>query len=167
MSSETKKDSSAVAFTTAYDEFEQQLKITFAKEPLEKYKVIALPGALIDFYDKANDTLRYELSTKNTSDYGNLLLKLENVRKFPIIIELTDNKGKVIATEYSESATSIRFDALEPQRYILRVIYDTNGNKEWDTGGYLEKRQSEEVVYFPAEIDIRANWDVDQTFKLP
>jgi len=162
-----KKDSSAVSFTTAYDEFNQRLKIAFAKEPLEKYNITLLPGALTDFYEKQNDTLSYSLSTKNTSDYGNLRINLENVRRFPIIVELTDNKGKILANEYSEGQTELQFDALEPQRYTLRVIYDDNGNREWDAGSYLEKRQSEEVIYFPAEIDVRANWDVDQTFKLP
>jgi hypothetical protein len=163
----TKKDSSSIGFTTQYDALRQQLKIDFAKEPLEKYKIIALPGAITDFFAKTNDTLQYEVATKNTSDYGNLRLNLQNVRKFPLIIALTDNKGNVVATEYSSGETAIQFDALEPQRYTLRIIYDDNGNREWDTGSYLEKRQSEEVIYFPTEIDVRANWDVDQTFKLP
>jgi len=163
----TKKDSSAVAFTTTYNEFNQLLKIAFPKEPLETYNIVALPGALTDFYDKSSDTLKYELKTKNTTDYGNLKLNLQNVKRFPIIVELTDAKGKVIASEYSQNATEILFEALEPQHYTLRVIYDDNGNKEWDAGNYSEKRQSEEVVYFPSEIDVRANWDVDQTFKLP
>jgi hypothetical protein len=50
---------------------------------------------------------------------------------------------------------------------MLRVIYDDNGNKMWDTGNFLQKRQSEEVEYFPSPIDVRANWDVDQVFTLP
>jgi hypothetical protein len=56
---------------------------------------------------------------------------------------------------------------LDPAKFTLRVIYDVNGNKEWDSGNFLEKRQAEEVIYFPKEIDVRANWDVDQTFDLP
>ena len=163
----TRKDSSVVAFTTSYETFEQQLKFKFDKEPLEKYKVVLLPGALTDFYEKTNDTLRFELATKNTSDYGNLRLTLQNVRKFPVIIELTDVKGQVLASEYITENNVVSFDALEPQKYSLRIIYDENGNREWDTGNYLEKRQSEEVIYFPGELDVRANWDVDQTFKLP
>jgi uncharacterized protein (DUF2141 family) len=163
----TNKDSADVAFTTLYDGFNQQLKVVFAKEPLEKYKFIALPGAFTDFYDKVNDTFKDEISTKNTTDYGNLKLNLQNVRKFPIIVELTDDKGKILATEYSDASNTIQFEALEPQKYTLRIIYDENGNKEWDTGNYLAKRQSEEVIYFPGEVDVRANWDVDQTFKLP
>ena len=33
-------------------------------------------------------------------------------------------------------------------------------------GNYLEKRQPEEVIYFSKEIDVRANWDVEQVFDL-
>jgi hypothetical protein len=34
-------------------------------------------------------------------------------------------------------------------------------NKEWDSGNYLEHRQRE-VILFSKEIDVRANWDVNQ-----
>jgi uncharacterized protein (DUF2141 family) len=162
-----KKDSSSVPFTTVYDEYTAQLKFDFAKEPLEKYTLELLPGALTDFFDVKNDTLSYKFSTKNTSDYGNLRVRLENVRRFPIIVELTNAKGDIVATEYSDKVTEIDFNALEPALYTLRVIYDVNGNKMWDTGSFLEKRQPEEVRYFPTPIDVRANWDVDQTFTLP
>ncbi|MCY1240777.1 hypothetical protein D9M72_536390 [compost metagenome] len=55
---------------------------------------------------------------------------------------------------------------LQPNLFTLRVIYDENKNKIWDTGSYLEKRQPEEVIYYPTDIDVRANWDVDQTVNL-
>jgi hypothetical protein len=41
----------------------------------------------------------------------------------------------------------------------------TKQNKVYDTGNYLEK-YAEEVIYFSKEIDIRANWDVEQIFDL-
>ena len=91
---------------------------------------------------------------------------LQNVKRFPVIIELTDDKGKVLASAYSEKETTIDFNLLEPAKFTLRLIYDDNKNKEWDTGSYLEKRQSEEVIYFPKSIDVRANWDVEQPFDL-
>ena len=58
------------------------------------------------------------------------------------------------------------FNLIEPALYTLRAIYDANKNKEWDSGNYLEKRQAEEVIYFSKEIDVRANWDVNQVFDL-
>ena len=155
-----------VPFTTEYDEFNQKLYFDFKKEPSENYIFEILPGALTDFFEKSNDTLTYKVNTKNTSDYGNLTVALENVKQFPVIIELTNIKGDVLATEYSEKNILIEFNLIEPELYTLRAIYDSNKNKEWDSGNYLEKRQAEEVIYFSKEIPVRANWDVNQIFDL-
>ena len=156
----------AVPFTTEYDEFNQKLYFDFKKEPSENYTFEILPGALTDFFEKSNDTLTYKLSTKSTADYGNLTVVLENIKEFPVIIELTNIKGDVLATEYTEKNTTVEFNLIEPALYTLRAIYDTNKNKEWDSGNYLEKRQAEEVIYFSKEIDVRSNWDVNQIFDL-
>jgi uncharacterized protein (DUF2141 family) len=156
----------AVPFTTEYDEFNQKLYFDFKKEPSENYTFELLSGALTDFFEKSNDTLTYKLSTKSTADYGNLTVTLENVKQFPVIVELTNLKGDVLATEYTEKNTTLEFNLIEPALYTLRAIYDTNKNKEWDSGNYLEKRQAEEMIYFSKEIDVRSNWDVNQIFDL-
>ncbi len=161
------KDSMAVAYTSKYDAFTKTLELDFKKEPLEKYKIEILPSAMTDFYEQSNDTLSYTLTTRNTSDYANLRLTLENVRRFPIIIELTNAQGVVKASEYSEAATQIDFNFLDPAIYTLRIIYDDNKNKVWDSGNYLKKLQAEEVLYDPEEIELRANWDWEQKFRLP
>jgi uncharacterized protein (DUF2141 family) len=160
------KDSLAIDFTTDYNEFEQKFYLDFKKEELQKFKIKLFPGALTDFFDNKNDTLIYSIGTKNLSDYGNMKVILENVKRFPLIVQLTDKEGKVKYTEYTEKNTTITFDAIEPATYTLRVIYDDNKNMAWDTGSYQEKRQSEEVIYFPKEINIRSNWDWEQIFNL-
>jgi hypothetical protein len=161
------KDSASVAFTTAYDEYTQELFVDFKIEESQKYNLKMMPGAVTDFFEKTNDTLSFSTSTRNRADYGNLILSLKNVNRFPVIIELTDEKGEVVkASEYTDSKTEIEFNLVEPFLYTLRAIYDDNKNKEWDTGSYLEKRQAEEVIYFSKEVDVRANWDVTQTFDL-
>ncbi|MFM9988397.1 Ig-like domain-containing protein [Flavobacterium sp.] len=162
----TKKDSSKVDFKTNYDEYNQHFEILFTKEPEEKYTFSLLPNAVEDYLGQKNDSLTFKFSTKNTSDYGNLKINLKNVKSFPVIIELTDKSGKILATEYSENNPTIEFLLMEPQKYSLRIIYDENKNKQRDTGSYLENRQPEEVVHYPTEIDVRANWDVNQDFDL-
>jgi uncharacterized protein (DUF2141 family) len=161
------KDSAAVAFTTEYDEFTQQLFIDFKIEETQKYKLKFMPGAVTDFFEKTNDTLSFNTATRNHSDYGNLTLSLKNVNRYPVIIELANEKGDVVkATEYTESKTEIEFNLLEPSLYTLRAIYDDNKNKEWDTGNYLEKRQAEEVIYYSKGVDVRTNWEMHETFDL-
>ncbi len=160
------KDSVAVEFTTDYDEFNQKLEFQFEKEPEQKYNITLLPGALTDFYERSNDTLQYKLSTRGTTDYGNLTMKIENLKSFPVIVQLTDSKGKVLDYEYLEKEPVATFNLIQPGVFIVRLIYDTNGNRQWDPGNFLDKTQGEEVIYFPKEIDVRANWDVDQPFLL-
>ncbi|MDR6969146.1 uncharacterized protein (DUF2141 family) [Flavobacterium arsenatis] len=160
------KDSIIVPYTTQYDAFNQKLKFNFRKEPLEKYTMLLMPGALTDFYEAQNDTLNYKFGTKDLSDYANLTLKLENVKKFPIIVELTDEKGTVLESEYSTDSNTILFNAFQPKKFYIRIIYDDNGNGKWDPGNYLEKRQGEEVLYFPKEIEVKPNWDWEEIFIL-
>jgi hypothetical protein len=160
------KDSVKVNFTTTYDEWKQEVVFDFEKQPMEKYKLTAFPGALTDYYDKKNDTLTYTFSTRNTSDYGNLRVILERIQRYPLIVEITDEKGAVIEREVVYKDTKVFFDLIEPKKYTLRVIYDDNKNGVWDAGNFIEKRQSEEVIYFGKEIDVRANWDVEQPFDI-
>ena len=160
------KDSSSVAFKTNYDEWKQQLVFDFERQPLEKYTVSVLPGAVTDFYERENDSLKFSFSTQNTTDYGNLRIILEKVKRFPVLVELTDKDGKLLATHYSEKETTIDFNLVEPAKFTLRLIYDDDKDGLWTPGSYLEKRLSEEVIYFPKEIDVRANWDVEQPFDV-
>lgn len=155
-----------VPFTTEYDEFNQLLYFDFKKEPSQKYTFTILPEALTDFYEKSNDTLVFKTNTKSESDYGNLVVNLEKVKHFPVIIELTNAKGEVLASEYSESNSKVDFKYLTPALFTLRAIYDENKNKVYDSGNYLEKKYSEEVIYLSKEIDVRANWEVEQPFDL-
>ncbi|MBE8727296.1 Ig-like domain-containing protein [Flavobacterium hungaricum] len=161
------KDSTAVEFTTDYDVFDQKLYLDFTKEPLQKYNFTFLPGALTDLFEKSNDTLSYKLNTQDLSDYGNLILNLKNVKRFPIIVELTNKKGDVVlASDYSEGKTTLEFNLVQPEVFTVRVIYDDNKNKKYDSGSYLEKRYSEEVFYNQEEFDVRANWDRNETIDL-
>lgn len=160
------KDSVNIPFTLNQKEFEEEIEIHFKKEENEKYIITLQSGALTDFYGKENPKTTFLASTKNLTDYGNLKLTLENINRFPIIVELLDAKENIKASAYSEKDTFLSFESLEPNKYTLRVIYDDNKDGEWTTGNFLEKRQAEEVIYSPKELDIRANWDWEERFIL-
>lgn len=162
----SKTDSTAVAFTTEYDEFNQKLYFDFKKEPSENYKFTILPGAMTDFFEKSNDSLTYKLNTKTEAEYGNIRIQLKNVKHFPIIVELTDSKGDVLASTYTEEKTTVDFNLLNPVTYSIRIIYDDNKNKVYDAGSFLEKRYAEEVVYSSKEINLHANFDWEEVFDV-
>ena len=78
----------------------------------------------------------------------------------PIIIQLTDINDKTIAQETTSVSKNISFKYLNPNRYKIRIIYDTNNNGKWDTGNYLAKKQPELVEYLPEIQEVRANWQL-------
>lgn len=163
----TKKGGVKVAFKPLYDEYNQNFEIVFDKEENEKYDLKIMPQAIEDYLGQKNkDTLKYQFATRALADYGNLKLNLKNVKSFPLIVELTDEKGKVLYQQFATKTPEISFDLIEPQKYNIRIIYDANNNQEWDSGAFLENRQPEEVYHFPTEIDVRANWDVNQDIDL-
>jgi len=160
-------DSTDVKFTTSYDEFNQKLFFDFQKEVGQKYSFNILPGAMTDFFDQTNDTLSYQISTKALEDYGNLKVRLENIKHYPVILDLIDTKGDVVASEYLESNYVVDFNLLNPAVYSLRIIYDDNKNKRYDPGNFMEKRYAEEVIYYSKDIeDVRPNWDSTHIFDV-
>lgn len=160
------KSKKNIPFTTQYDEFNQTLYLDFDKEENENYQLRLSKGALTDFYEKSNDSLTVKFNTPNVDYYGNLAVNLQNIKRFPVIIELANNKGETIASKSTDKDTSINFNLLQPSKYFLRAIYDDNKNTIYDPGNYLARQYAEEVIYYSQEIDIRANWDVVQTFDL-
>ncbi|MDK2771661.1 MAG: Ig-like domain-containing protein [Flavobacterium sp.] len=158
------KDSVAVDFSFNYKEFEQEVLFNFKKDENQKYSLQLLPESIEDYLGNKNDTLNFSFSTRSLSDYGNLFVNLKSAKRFPLILEVLTSKGEVVAQAISKGERKLDFEALEPNIYTLRIIYDDNGNGIWDTGNYLEKRQAEEIQYFPTTIDIRANWNWDQDF---
>ncbi|WP_300435191.1 Ig-like domain-containing protein [Christiangramia sp.] len=160
------KDSSEVPFTTEFFPMRNEVVLKFEKAPSNNYQVSAFPGAITDLFQETNDTLVQSLRTKALEDYGKIILNIQNIRSFPVIVQLTNTKGDVIAEKYSENSGNFTFEFLNPGDFLVRVIYDTNSNMKWDTGNYLKKRKPERILYYRDTINVRSNWDQVETFSL-
>ncbi|MCD6202730.1 MAG: hypothetical protein J7K46_13075, partial [Bacteroidales bacterium] len=60
----------------------------------------------------------------------------------------------------------VYFGYLNPGKYIIKAVADTNQNKKWDPGVFLKKIQPEPVAYFAKVINIKANWDVEESWEV-
>lgn len=160
------KDSTSISSEAFIDKKYNIAQLFFPKTENQAYQVRLLPGAITDFFGETNDTLNYSLRTRTVSDYGTLNVTLENLNQFPVIIQLVDSKFKVVSEDYITQLQPVLFENISPGKYYIRLIFDENENGVWDTGNFLTREQPEEVVYYPTQLEVRANWSLNETFIL-
>lgn len=132
----------------------------------EEYTLIFPGGVLKDIYGNQNDTLMYKFKVIPKDEYGSLKVKLnKGSLTHPFIIQLLGDKEAVWREVYVTSAASVNFGFLKPGKYRVKAIYDANANGKWDTGNFLRWIQPEKVSMYPKELEIRANWDLEEEWN--
>ena len=161
----TNVDTIQIPASLKIEENYDRITVDFEVIPNDRYEITLLPKALIDFWGNTNDTLVYRTSTKKIEDYGNIFLRVKHESPHSYIIELLKNDEVVRRYDTPAEGNNFRFELLDSGKYSVRLIEDVNKNKQWDTGSYLEKIQPEKVIYYWKEIDLRANWDMNEIFN--
>ena len=160
------KDTLAIDFVAQINTKENAAQIVFDKQEEQLYSITLRNGALTDYLSNTNDSIVYRQQVKPIADFASLNLTLDNADEFPLLIELIDEKFKVVKQTYLEANAPVFFKHISPGKYFIRLIVDQNKNKIWDPGNFLDKLAPEKVVYYPSIIELRANWSWSETFTL-
>lgn len=160
------QDTVKVNFKPIISKSKTKLYLNFDKKTDSKYAVEILPNAITDIYNTVNDTLAVNIATKKPEDYGILNVDLNTSLKSSFIIELLDSKNVVKRVAKISELKTVKFESLEPGDYFIRVTTDANNNGIWDTGNFLEKLQPEKIKFFEKTIEVKANWDDNETFTI-
>lgn len=141
------------------------MPIKYKWEPGKEYAFIFYSGAVTDLIGHTNDTTILKFRTKTFEDYGSFRLTVK-VPGYdgPLRMDLLDNEGKFIRDYKIHSGDNIYHELAVPGKYQLRLIIDKNGNGEWDTGELAKETQPETLVYYDGVIEIRPNWDMEETW---
>ena len=160
-------DSISVAFATSLNDNLDEIDIKFEVSPSDNYRIFILPNAIRDIKGVTNDTLQFNLVSQALEDYGNIYLDVIRNSQSKFILHLLNSNGDIIR-EYNNvnQNSTFNFDYIRPGKYTFRLIEDLNDNNLWDTGNYLKRVKPEPVYYFPSELEVRANWDLNETFDL-
>ena len=157
------KDSTEVGFEPIFTANTSQITLKVKVKEGEKYLFKAF-NAFENFFGQKSDTLQESFSAKKAEDFGSLKLTFKDNVSLPFIIELTDKDAKKVLYEQYVEQTSptYNFPFVKAGNYRLRVIEDRNRNRKWDTGNFLGRLLPEPVYYFAKEIELRANWEIEQ-----
>lgn len=161
-------DSSAspLQFTPVFDSLVPR-EITIRHNLAEgaEYMLKILPGAVTSVYGEKNDTTTFRFRIRTRASYGTLTVRTMEYEG-PVVIQLLDQREKEIAAQRIVSPGKAIFNFIENGTYRLKVIYDTNGDGTWTPGDFLRGIQPESVSFFPEEIEVKSNWDMEQDWNI-
>jgi hypothetical protein len=134
----------------------------------KNYDFIFPDSSFYSIYGITNDSTRLSFKAKAAKEYGNILVDVELATgEFPYLLQLLTPKGEVLREKLVAESSVVTFMYVLPGKYMLKAIGDKWNNRKWDTGNYFLKRQPENALFIPAEIEVRANWDIEKSWSLP
>jgi hypothetical protein len=131
-----------------------------------KYRLLLKPNAIKDIFGQGNDSIEIKFGTQKAEYYGRIIISASG-KRFPLILQVMDQKERIIDSRILKNQDKITIDYLVPQKYILKAIADNNGNGKWDTGSYLKHRQPEQVFFYKMPVELRSNWDYEVIWEIP
>ncbi len=146
--------------------------ITHEWQPSTTYRLLLDSSLFVNMIGQTNALETMEFTVKSLEEYSKLILHLYEVSDNEVV-QLLDSKDNVVRQIALRDTTSVThssdagkydvtFDYVAPGVYYMRVFSDINRDGVWTPGLYSEKRQPEEVIYFPYDIELRAFWDVEE-----
>jgi hypothetical protein len=135
-------------------------------EPGAKYRIRIDSAAVISHYGLWNNTYEQQFTVKPLDQYGNLEISLSGLQEEEsAFVELLNTTGKPFRKSVVK-ANRARFQDLLPGDVYARLVIDKNNDGQWTTGNYEEKRQPEEVFYYPGKFVIRAYSDHSESWDI-
>ena len=162
-----KTDTDSFYTSLQFDSVMLNATLKLELRPDTDYQIMIPGNRLTDIYGAKNDTIILKTNVDNSTNYGTIKLKLDSINDtLPYIVQILSEKDKVIAQKVADKATAV-FPNLVAGAYRVRVIKDLNCNGKWDAGNYWHNRQSEPVYFLSKTIELRNNWEIEETFSLP
>lgn len=131
----------------------------------KRLKILFKKGAFISIENDSTKNKVKGFSLLKTEDSG-IINGSVNTDAPNFIVQLLSTRSlKVIDSKINEKNFSFQF--LNAGSYLVKVIFDLNGNGVWDIGNILSRTQAEPIVYYVDSftktkfIEIRKNWTMD------
>ena len=133
--------------------------VSYDWEPETSYTLTVDSASCINIFGITSKAVLRSFKTREEDYYGSLTFSLSNVHG-PMILQLlkNDDKETVLRQAFFSQDGDVTFNLLAPEKYKVKIIYDTNNNGVWDTGSYQDKIQPERVAYINEVIKLRSNW---------
>ena len=133
-------------------------------KPEGNYRLTIDSMAAVDMYGLHTDKYKKDIKVKSLQEYSNLYFAITGVADSAIVQLLNSSDKPVVQVPVMNGGAE--FTYLKPGTYYARLFIDRNGNGKYDTGNYGRKQQPEEVYYYPGKLELRAYWNIEQSWDI-
>lgn len=142
----------------------ESYRLKAAWRPEMEYSLEIDSAAISNIYGLVADKVKQGLKVRALSEYATIIVSMPGTDGKHVMAQLIDASGKLVKEVYTDNGQA-EFFYIKAGKYFLRAYIDANGNRQWDTGDYDAHRQSEEVYYYPEQLECRAKWDLPVTWN--
>jgi hypothetical protein len=132
--------------------------------PGSSYRLTVDSAAMHDVFGAPVAKTTVEFRERKPEDYAHLLFRVRGVSG-PAFVQLLDAQDRAVY-QAPVSGGQAKLVHVSPGTYYARLVADTNGNGRFDGGSLAERRQPEQVYYFPSKLELRANWQFSQDWDV-
>ncbi len=132
--------------------------INFKWKEQTSYEIIFYPGAVKDFFDRTNDTLKISFKTNGIEDYGTLTINFNKCITNKIL-QLIGSKNNCVFEKNIKDVEKLKINQLLPDNYTIRIISDLNADNKFTTGCYTKKILPENIKINKEIVKILAGWE--------
>lgn len=160
-------DSSATEGRIVTDSLRMNAWLDIKLKAEHNYSISFAPKALVDIWGCSNDTTAKSISTLGDDKFGSIYVTLPDERSSDMVVQLTDEQGKVLMSRRKGIGESrVAFLFIAPMKYRLQAFHDTDGDGKLSIGDYFAHRQPERLHLYEKTLELRANWDIEETWHL-
>ena len=179
-------DPTKISLREQYDTIKRPVPFTFIKDSVNarkawidwklkedtKYFLTIDSMSFKSIYGVFNDSTGISFSSQKEDYYSILEITFDTV-PCPLVIQaLKGDKENLVKQVTLTEGKVATLDFLKPDKYIIKLIFDRNGNGKWDTGNYLKKIQPEKVEYFSepevethSKVKVELQWSLKEKKK--
>lgn len=132
-------------------------------EPDSTYRIEIDSAAFVCYTGNTSSKTQRDIKVKSMDSFTTLFVVLQQADT-AAYVELLNSNDKVIKRVKAQDGKA-DFYFITPGTYYMRTYYDKNGNGIWDTGDYDKGLQPEPLYYYPNSMQLKAKWEITQTWN--
>lgn len=144
----------------------RKLRIDYPWDFSTQYRLKVDSLAATGIYGLESDPVEFSFKTKSEDDYSSIQFNITNFTdSVPAFVEIVNTSDVPVSRAPVENNHAL-LKYLAPGKYYARIYEDFNGNGMFDTGDYELGIQPDQVYYYPKLINLKKNWEREETWDV-